>query len=83
MTVAGTGQPTFSGGYRILATVSVSVLRVCSCSFPTCALSSTGILTVAVSGFATIVVRVSCAFCGPSATFAGGWFSFMTWPVYG
>lgn len=83
MRVAGTEQLPFSGGFRILATVSVSVILLCSCSFATCALSFTGILTAAVSGFATIVVRVSCAFCGPSAIVAGDWFSFMIWQVYG
>jgi hypothetical protein len=31
MTVAGTGQLIFSGGYRILAIVFVAVLTVCNC----------------------------------------------------
>jgi hypothetical protein len=31
MTVAGTGQLIFSGGFRILSTVFVAVLTVCSC----------------------------------------------------
>jgi hypothetical protein len=48
MTVAGIGRFPFSGGYRILATVFVSVLIFCSCSFATCALLFTGILTDAV-----------------------------------